>query len=143
MTSYFLVLSHLDFLDNFVYYYSVSGPPTALHPDLFFFFPFYALLPQLRERHPYRPPLCVCLAGYLDLGYVGRVVAAPWTDHAAVELRIGASTRPTASWRFNDAMLRSPSFCSQIRIAWLHWATDPEGRPLAQCWAPSRPRLGA
>ncbi len=35
------------------------------------------------------------------------VVAAPWTDHAAVEMRIGASTRPTASWCFNDAMLRS------------------------------------
>ena len=63
------------------------------------------------------------------------VVSAPWTDHAAVELRIGASTRPTASWRFNDLMLRSPSFCSQIRIAWLHWATDPEGRPLAQRWS--------
>ena len=62
------------------------------------------------------------------------VFSTPRTDHAAVELLKGASTRPPACWRFNGATLRSPSFCSQIRTARMHWANDPESRSLATRW---------
>ncbi len=114
--------SHRQLVDGWLTFYGAVGPP-----------PFTRYSPN-SESATRIDRLYVSASLATSISAMS-VVSAPWTDHAAVEMRIGASTPslPTACWRFNDAIIRSPS-CSQIRSAWLHWATDPEGRPLAQRW---------
>ena len=62
------------------------------------------------------------------------VISAPFTDHEAVEIRLGSVSPPRAQWRLNDSLLQSPTFCKHIRLAWLQWSNDAEDRPLATRW---------
>jgi hypothetical protein len=63
---------------------------------------------------------------YLDVALAqsvtaASVITAPLTDHEAVEPCLGSASLSFSQCRFNESLLKSASFWTHTRLAWLQW----------------------